>query len=331
MKILVTLPVEERHKKYLQKQAEGCKTAAQFCWMAPEEVTAESAAEMDVVIGNISTDVLRKANALSADRNGGTPALKWVQLQSAGADAYTEEGIVPEDAILTNSAGAYGTSVSEHMVAMTFALIRRFDQYAKQQAAHVWKIAGKVTSVEDATVLVLGLGDIGGKYAKKMHALGARVIGVRRTAHAEKPDYLEEQHTIEELDSLLPRADIVAMVLPGGDDTDHIMDERRLRLLKPGACLINDGRGNAIDPEALKKVLQEGYLGGVGLDVTEPEPLPSEDALWDMDRVIITPHIAGRFLLPKTFENVVHIAGENLHAFLNGETLKHVVNRKTGY
>lgn len=331
MKIFVTLPVEERHKEYLQKQAEGCKTKAEFHWMPAKAVTAEIAADADVVIGNISTDVLREVNRISAAANGGKPALKWVQLQSAGAEAYTGEDIVPEDAILTNSAGAYGTSVSEHMIAMTFALIRRFDQYAKQQAAHIWKTAGKVTSVEDATVLVLGLGDIGGKYAEKMHALGAHVIGVRRTQHSGKPAYLEEQHTIEELDDLLPRADIVAMVLPGGEDTCHIMDERRLRLMKPGAYLINDGRGNAIDPEALKKVLKEGRLGGVGLDVTEPEPLPAEDALWEMDRVIITPHIAGQFLLPKTFENVVHIAGENLHAFLNGEKLTHVVNRKTGY
>lgn len=331
MKVLVVLPVEEQQKEYLKSRAEGCKKEAELIWKRPDEVTADMAAEADAIIGNIAPEVLRRANELSLSQNEGKSALQWVQLQSAGADNYTKAGILPKDTILTNSAGAYGTSVSEHMLAMTFALIRRFDQYEKQQANHEWKVAGKVTSVEDATVLVLGLGDIGGRYAAKMHALGAHVIGVRRTLHAEKPDYLEEQHTIDELDSLLPRADIVAMVLPGGAETYHLMDERRLRLMKPGAYLINDGRGSAIDPRALKKVMQEGYLGGVGLDVTEPEPLPADDALWDMERVILTPHIAGQFLLQKTFENVVHIAGENLHAFLNGEELKHVVNRKKGY
>ena len=100
---------------------------------------------------------------------------------------------------------------------------------------------GNIISVEGSTILVLGLGDIGGDYARKVHALGAHVIGVRRT-NRNKPDYLDEQHTMDDLDMLLGRADIVAMVLPGGSATNHIMDERRLRLMKKGAYLINVGR-----------------------------------------------------------------------------------------
>jgi phosphoglycerate dehydrogenase-like enzyme len=121
------------------------------------------------------------------------------------------------------------------------------------------------------------------------------------------------------------------MVLPGGDATRHILDERRMRLMKKGAYLINDGRGNAIDPAGLKAVLKDGHLGGAGLDVTEPEPLPADDELWDMDNVIITPHIAGQFLLASTFEKIVKIAGENLHAYVTGGELRHVVNRRVGY
>lgn len=330
VKILTVLPVEQRHKKYLLQKAQG-PVRTEFIWSSYKDVTPQQAAEADVIIGNAAPDIVRKANEISRAQNGGRVRLKWLQLNSAGADAYTKDGILDPDTVLTSSAGAYGLSVSEHMLAMTFSLVRRFDQYARRQVRHEWKQAGTVTSIEGSTVLVLGLGDIGGRYAKMMHALGAEVIGVRRTAHKDKPEYLSEQHTTDELDTLLPRADIVAMILPGGPATEHIMDERRLRLLKRGAYLINDGRGNAIDPAALKKVLREGHLGGVGLDVTEPEPLPADDELWDMDRVIITPHIAGQFLLPKTFENVVQIAGENLDAFVNGETLKHIVNRKNGY
>lgn len=330
MKVLVVLPVEKRHKDYLTAQA-GNSPGVQFIWSTCEEVTPQLAAEADVIIGNAAPEIIREANAIAVAQNSGRARLRWLQLNSAGADNYLASGILDPETILTNSAGAYGLSVSEHMLAVTFTLIRRFDQYARQQVRHEWKWAGKVTSVEGSTVLVLGLGDIGSRYAKMMHALGADVIGVRRTAHADKPDYLLEQHAISDLDELLPRADIVAMILPGGSATEHIMDERRLRLMKKGAYLINDGRGNAIDPVALKKVLKEGYLGGVGLDVTEPEPLPADDELWDMDRVVITPHIAGQFLLPKTFENVVKIAGENLYAFVNGEPLRHVVNRKAGY
>lgn len=330
MKILVVLPVEERHKEYLTAQA-GDSPDVQFVWSSYEGVTPQLAADADVIIGNAAPEIIRDANEISMAQNNGKVRLKWLQLNSAGADNYLLPGVLDPETILTNSAGAYGLSVSEHMLAMTFSLIRRFDQYGRQQVRHEWKWAGKVTSVEGSTVLVLGLGDIGSRYARMMHALGADVIGVRRTVRGDKPDYLMEQHGIEDLDKLLPRADIVAMILPGGSATEHIMDERRLFLMKKGAYLINDGRGNAVDPAALKKVLREGHLGGAGLDVTEPEPLPEDDELWDMDRVIITPHVAGQFLLPKTFENVVEIAGENLRAFVSGKPLRHVVSREKGY
>ena len=219
---------------------------------------------------------------------------------------------------------------SEHMLGLTFDLIRRLNQYHANQAEHVWKAMGNIISVEGSTILVLGLGDIGGDYARKVHALGAHVIGVRRT-NRNKPDYLDEQHTMDDLDMLLGRADIVAMVLPGGSATNHIMDERRLRLMKKGAYLINVGRGNAIDPAALKAVLKDGHLGGCGLDVTEPEPLPPEDELWAMDHVVITPHVAGNFFLAEAFERIVKIAGENLKAWASGEELKNVVDFSTGY
>ena len=100
---------------------------------------------------------------------------------------------------------------------------------------------------------------------------------------------------MDDLDMLLGRADIVAMVLPGGSATNHIMDERRLRLMKKGAYLINVGRGNAIDPDGLYKALKDGHLGGCGLDVTEPEPLPADSPLWDLENLVITPHVAGIF------------------------------------
>jgi len=324
IRILSVLPLEQRHKDYLEKQAQGGKAECVFTYRSYESVTPEDVRNADVLLGNVSPAIIRKAREEGAD-------LKWVQLNSAGADAYASADVLGADTILTCSSGAYGVSVAEHMLAMTMALIRRFGQYGRQQVNHEWKVAGSVTSIEESTVLVLGLGDIGGRYARMCHALGASVIGVRRTLHGEKPEYLAQQHTIDELDELLPRADIVAMVLPGGDTTRHILDERRMRLMKKGAYLINDGRGNAIDPAGLKAVLKDGHLGGAGLDVTEPEPLPADDELWDMDNVIITPHIAGQFLLASTFEKIVKIAGENLHAYVTGGELRHVVNRRAGY
>ena len=272
-----------------------------------------------MIIGNIPADMVKAAKNL-----------EWYQLNSAGADPYTQPGILPAGAVLTNATGAYGLAVSEHMIALVFDLIRRFNQYHKNQAGHVWESKGNIISVEGSTVLVLGIGDIGGDFARKMKALGAYTIGVRRTLR-EKPEYLDEQYTLEDLSKLLPRADIVAMVLPGGDATNHLMDEEKLRLMKKGAYLINVGRGSAIDPKALLKVLEEGHLGGCGLDVTEPEPLPADDPLWNVGNLVITPHVAGNFFLPETFERIVKIAGNNMEAWVNKKELNNVVDMVTGY
>lgn len=318
-KILVTLPVQPQHMAFFESQVRGLGEEYVFIQRPQNEVTAEDVSDKQIILGSVDASVLPAARELA-----------WLQLSWAGADAFVKPGVLQEETILTNASGAYGVAVSEHMAAVTFALVRRLHQYARNQQAHIWEDRGPITSIEGARVLVLGIGDIGGRYAKKMKALGAYVIGVRRT-QGEKPDYLDEQYTIESLDELLPGADIVAMVLPGGPATEHIMDERRLRLMKKNAYLINDGRGGAIDPEALKRVLRDGHLGGVALDVTEPEPLPAEDPLWDDERVIITPHISGQFLLRETFERVVRICGENLYRFARGMKLEHIVNRKTGY
>lgn len=317
--ILVTIPVQENHKRNLEKTASEGQYNCCFRYVEGSKVTDGDLESANAIIGNLP------AERLAAAKN-----LEWFQLNSAGADAYVKPGVLPENTVLTNATGAYGLSVSEHMLALVFDLIRQFGQYHDNQRSHQWKAMGKIASVEGSTVLVLGLGDIGGDFARKMKALGAYVIGVRRTIK-DKPDYLDEQYQLDQLNSLLGRADIVAMVLPGGDATNHLMDERRLNLMKQGAFLINVGRGNAIDPNALLKALEEGHLGGCGLDVTEPEPLPADDPLWDAPGLIITPHVAGNFWLDETFERIVGIAGENLDAWVNGKPWRNLVDFQTGY
>ena len=278
--ILVVIPVNEDHKKFLEEKAASGDKNCCIRYVNGGEVTKEDVEQADVIVGNVDPSLI-----------SGAKNLELLQLNSAGADLYIKAGVMPEGAVLANATGAYGLAVSEHM---------------------------------------LGLSDIGGDYARKVHALGAHVIGVRRT-NRNKPDYLDEQHTMDDLDMLLGRADIVAMVLPGGSTTNHIMDERRLRLMKKGAYLINVGRGNAIDPDGLYKVLKDGHLGGCGLDVTEPEPLPADSPLWDLENLVITPHVAGNFFLPETFERIVRIAGENLAAWANGTPYRNVVDFTTGY
>lgn len=315
--ILVVIPVEEKHKRYLEDIGKTC----QFEYARVKTVTEEQVRKADIIIGNVSTDMLKEADCL-----------QWIQLNSAGADGYCKPGILKDGVILTNATGAYGLAISEYMVGMSFMLQNKLYQYYRNQMGHQWKDMGKVTSVCGSTTLVIGLGDIGGEYAARMKALGSYTIGVKRTV-GEKPEYLDELYTTDQLDELLPRADFVSLSLPNTPSTVHLMDERRLRLMKPGAFLLNVGRGSAIDTDGLCKVLEEGHLGGCGVDVTDPEPLPADHPLWDAPRMVITPHISGNYHLQETFERIVRIAGRNLEKFLAGQKdqMENQVDFQTGY
>ena len=312
-KILVLLPAKEHQKSILDQCIRESADRWETVYTNGQTPTEEELREAAVVIGNLDPALAKHA-----------VNMRWLQLASAGYDAFLTPGVLPAGTVLTNASGAYGLSVSEHMLALTFAMLRRFGPYGRSQVRREWKPLGGVTAVEGSTVAVLGLGDIGGSYARKMKALGAYVIGVRK-ALREKPDYLDEQYTMEELSRALCRADIVAMALPGGPETHHLMDRDRLSQIKKGAFLLNVGRGNAIEPQALKEALRSKHLRGAALDVTEPEPLPTEDELWEMDNVILTPHVAG--FLAETQQRVVLIAADNLSRWIRGEPLRNVVSR----
>lgn len=318
MNVLVVMPFQESHRQYIERVGQGCE----FVYTTIANATREQICAADIILGNANPQQVAESHRL-----------RWIQLNSAGADAYCKPGIIKSGTLLTCATGAYGLTVSEALTAMSYMLCRKMDLYMRNQVEHRWREEGSVTSIWNSTTLVIGLGDIGTEYAKRMKALGSYVIGVRKRV-TEKPDYVDEVYTMDRLDEVLPRADFVALVLPSTPQTHHIMDERRMRLMKPGAYLLNAGRGDAVDCDALNRLLREGdTLGGAGLDVTEPEPLPVEHPLWDAPRCIITPHAAGKFHLQETFERIVRITGENLEKYLAGdlEHMRNLVDSSTGY
>ncbi|HIZ79436.1 MAG TPA: D-2-hydroxyacid dehydrogenase [Candidatus Lachnoclostridium stercorigallinarum] len=311
--ILIVMPFQEKHRTYVEAIGKDCR----FCYSSREAVTPEDVRNAEIILGNVPPHLLADAEKL-----------EWIQLNSAGSDAYCAPGILRPDVLLTSASGAYGLAVAEGMLAMTMALCRKMDLYAGNQAKKLWQAEGEISSVWNSTSLILGLGDIGQEYARRMKALGSYTIGIRRNV-SEKPDYMDELHTMDDLEKLLPRADFVAMSLPSTSETHHLMDEKRLLMMKKGSYLINAGRGDAVDCDALNQVLHRGVsLAGCALDVTEPEPLPADHPLWDAPRAIIMPHCAGGFHLPETFERVVRITGENLGKFLAGdrEKMRNVVS-----
>jgi phosphoglycerate dehydrogenase-like enzyme len=184
--------------------------------------------------------------------------------------------------------------------------------------------------MDGSIVLVIGLGDIGGSFAKRVKTLGAYTIGIRRSDF-NKPEYLDELWGMDALRDLLPRADIAALSLPETPLTKKVLNRDTLSRMKQNSVIVNVGRGSAIDTEALCDALEKRQIHGAALDVTDPEPLPPDHRLWKLENAVITPHVSGGYSLKQTQEAVVRISGENIKAYLAGQPLSNVVDFAAGY
>lgn len=313
--VLIVVPVEQRHKARLEKAGEGCRIE----YRDRSQVTREILAETDILLGNIDPELL-----VGAER------LQWVHLGSSGADAYVKPGILCPGVKLTCSTGAYSQAVAEHAFAQTLMLQKNLHLYRDNQLRHQWKAEGAVSSMADATVAIVGLGEIGLYYGRLAKAMGARVLGVKRRPGA-CPEGVDELVPMAELEAALARADVVMSVLPETAETVKLFDAKLFAAMKEGSLFLNVGRGSAVDEDALQQALRSGHLRAAALDVTEQEPLPDSSPLWDIPNLFITPHVAGHFFLKKTLDNVVDIAAKNLAAFLKGEQMCNFVDFSTGY
>ena len=314
--VLCMLPVEQRHKDKLE-QAAGA--GYKFVYVSEDGATAEDIAAANIILGMPEPEMIKASDKL-----------ELLQLNIAGADRYVKPGVLSPKTKLTNSTGAYSKAVAEHGAAMLFMLQKKLHLYRDAQTKHEWTDFGTVTSITDATVVVVGLGDIGCHFAGIVKALGAHVIGVKRRASA-KPDCVDELYTMEKLDEVLARADVVFSVLPGTPATTHLYTAERFDLMKPSAIFINCGRGAAVENKVLYDALKEGKIASAAIDVSEVEPLPADSPLWALDNLVITPHVSGYYHLPYTFERIVEIAAENLGRFTRGEELMNIVDFTTGY
>lgn len=316
--ILAYFPLTDDHKETIKSLLPDV-TIHEVRWPNLAQADVDAA---DVVFGNIPANMLDAA-----------PNLKWVHLSSAGTDGYIH--LLDRGIVLTNATGAYNDSIAEIMLAFTGALCIGLPGYVRNQQQGLWKRNGWAKTILGSTVVILGCGNIGTAYAQRMHALGAYVIGVRRNA-ATCPEGVDEMVTMEQADRVLPRADIVAMIMPNTPETVNFMDARRIGLLKDGALLVNCGRGNALDPDALYDALISGKLDGAAIDVAYIEPLPPDDKLWNAPNLLITPHVAGGWRpggdsSPHMAKTVVDVFLKNLEAYVHDHPLPNAVDPMTGY
>jgi phosphoglycerate dehydrogenase-like enzyme len=251
------------------------------------------------------------------------PRLRWVQLPTMGYDPVELHG-VPPGVVVTSAGDAYAPTVSEHAVAMLLALVRRIPEAVRNSAAGTWDQTNaiRIATLNGATVAVIGFGNIGRAVAERLRGFGARVIAVTRSG---RPDpRADETATSAEIHEVLGRSDAVVLAVPLNAQTRHLLDARALAAMQPHALVINIARGGVIDHDALREALAAGRIGGAGLDVTDPEPLPPDDPLWTMPNVLITPHVAGYGgdVAPR---RILALVERNLQHFLAGEPLESVV------
>jgi phosphoglycerate dehydrogenase-like enzyme len=314
--ITVLYQLEDGQKAALAAAAAG-RCALRY--LEPFGEPSEIPDGTEVLIGHVEPEHIARA-----------PALKWVQTAYAGVERVLGCVRAREGLLLTNGSGSFGEGIAEYLLMFTLMLQKNARRYTDSARRHEWdrRFEG-APMIAGSRVAVIGLGDLGGAFARKMHALGASVAGVKRTK-AEKPDYLESLYAADGLDDALRDADVVALCLPSTDETAKIMSRERIFALKPGAILLNAGRGTAIDQDALIDALREKRVFA-GLDVAAPEPLPPDSPLWDMENAVITPHISGFAALARGQRFMAGLIARNLAAYLDGRPLENVVDPRLGY
>lgn len=259
------------------------------------------------------------------------PQVTWVQIFSAGAERCLASEKVSSGAVqLTNMQKMSSPVIAEHAIALMFALSRNLPRFVAAMETGDWARDGEttsgMTSIEGKTMLVLGLGGIGTEVARRAAALGMRVVGTRNSSR-EGPDFVDYVGLPDEMLTLAAAADVIVNALPLTDGTRGLIGDEFFAVLK-GAHFINVGRGATVDTDALLGALHSGKVAGAGLDVTDPEPLPAKHPLWQMDNVLITPHVAGRGG-ERTRHQLLLI--ENLRRYYAGDALYNVVDPQKGY
>ncbi len=298
----------------LQREAPRAKLI-EVSAATPREIAAA-----DATIGVCSAQVLAQAKQL-----------QWIQWPAAGVERCVQQPLMRErHLLLTNLQRTMGPSMAEHVLGMMLVLSRHLDYFLKeqQQARWVGDDAPHLADLEGKTVLVVGLGGIGTEVARRAHAFGMRVIATRASGHT-GPDYVSYVGLPDELLKLARDADFIVNCAPLTPQTTGIFNREFFASLKPGAYFISVGRGRSTVTADLIAALNGGRLAGAGLDVVDPEPLPSDSPLWRLPNLIITPHVSAD--TPLAEEQRTALLRENLRRYVAGEPMLSVVDIERGY
>jgi len=304
-------------KERIRQKAADRGFAAQF--FDDAQSAAPALEDAEIILSNIA-DTAKRA-----------PCLKWFCTANAGVDPYLKpDAFLNKDVMLSNSSGAYGVTIAEHVTMVTLLMLRRQQEYDAIVAGRNWKRDLPIRSIRGSAVTLLGTGDIGREIAARFRAFQPRALwGVNRSGRDPGGPFDRIERT-DGLDALLPHTDILVVALPGTKETYRMLSAARLALLPDGCVIVNVGRGRIIEEEALYTELLRGRLYAA-LDVFETEPLPADHPLWTCPNLLITPHVAGNTTLPYTRERIVELFLEDLDNYASGRPLKRRVDLEKGY
>lgn len=274
------------------------------------------------------------ASRLTSEMVAAATRLQWVH-----SSAVNVNGILPVTELaargitITNSRGIQGIPIAETVMGGLLMLGRRLDRAHDAQRRGEWiqnALFDEMPAVlSGKRMVIVGLGGIGMDVAKRAHAFGMTVIGVRRNTQHATPSYVDQVFGVDQLKVALAGADVLVIAAPSGGATERLIGAAELSALAPGATLVNVARASIVDQSAILSALNSGALGGAVLDVFEQEPLPGDHPLWSMSNVVITPHAAG--FNARHWNHVLDVYADNIERFQAGTPLRHLVDPATGY
>ena len=333
IKIVSTVALTEPNRDLLRAAVPGADVVDRGC-RTPDDVRELVANGCEVLLTFIMpNDLTQRA-----------PHLKWVQLLSAGAD-HAMAALGAASFSMTTASGIHATPIAEYTIASMLAYAHRFHLMVRAQLRHEWLRSGFPGTVEELSGKILGVigyGSIGRETARLAKAFGMRVLALKRDpgnrrdegwcpAGLGDPDGVipAEFFGSNQREEIVRESDYLTVTLPGTEHTRKFLGAREIAAMRPGAYIVNIGRGEVIDETALVEALKAGKIGGAGLDVFEKEPLPKESPIWDLENVILTPHMSGanRGYMDKACA----LFADNLRRFTTGQPLLNVVDRRLGY
>jgi phosphoglycerate dehydrogenase-like enzyme len=262
--------------------------------------------------------------------------LQWIHTAAAGVGSLLFPEMTESDVVLTNSAGVHAVPMAEHVLGGLLYLLRQFDVAVTQQRERLWNRdpfvgeGSRVRELGECRALIVGAGGIGTEIARRLSALGVRCSGIRRRPQRGVPDGFAEMFGVDALDSTLSTADILIVAAPATPETRGLVTADRLDHLPHGAIVVNVARGSLLDERALAERLRTGRVSGAVLDVFEREPLPADNDLWTVPRLLLTPHVSATS--PGGYwRRELELFTDNWARFASGRPMRNVVDKRAGY